>query len=99
VEVVKLNSLKPLDLDTIERSVRQTGRILVVEDQLKTGAIGQQVLAGLSSRGVQFAGQLLNLEDRFIPHGTVDELLDVCKLNTPHILKKLLNMVASDEKN
>ena len=45
VELIDLISLKPFDLDTITRSIRKTHRVIVVEECMKTGGIGAELLA------------------------------------------------------
>ena len=45
VELIDLISLKPLDMDTISRSIRKTHRVIVVEECMKTGGIGAELLA------------------------------------------------------
>ncbi len=45
VELIDLISLKPFDLDTICASIRKTHRVLVVEECMKTGGIGAELLA------------------------------------------------------
>jgi pyruvate dehydrogenase E1 component beta subunit len=45
VELIDLISLKPFDLDTITRSIRKTHKVLVVEECMKTGGIGAELLA------------------------------------------------------
>ena len=45
VELIYLISLKPLDMDTIGRSIRKTHRVIVVEECMKTGGIGAELLA------------------------------------------------------
>lgn len=44
VEVVDLRSIKPMDKDTIIKSVEKTGRLLVVEESPKIGGWGAQVV-------------------------------------------------------
>jgi pyruvate dehydrogenase E1 component beta subunit len=45
VELIDLISLKPLDMDTIGQSIRKTHRVIVVEECMKTGGIGAELLA------------------------------------------------------
>jgi len=45
VELIDLISLKPFDMDTIRRSIRKTHRVLVVEECMKTGGIGAELIA------------------------------------------------------
>jgi pyruvate/2-oxoglutarate/acetoin dehydrogenase E1 component len=48
-EVVDLRTLSPLDLDTVERSVRRTGRLVTVEEGQPTCGVGAEVVARLFS--------------------------------------------------
>jgi pyruvate/2-oxoglutarate/acetoin dehydrogenase E1 component len=45
IEVVDLRSLKPLDNETIIKSVSKTGRVLIVHESPKTGGFGGEVAA------------------------------------------------------
>jgi pyruvate/2-oxoglutarate/acetoin dehydrogenase E1 component len=45
IEVVDLRSLKPLDNQTIIKSVSKTGRVLIVHESPKTGGFGGEVAA------------------------------------------------------
>jgi len=45
VELIDLVSLKPFDLETITRSIRKTHKVIVVEECMKTGGIGAELLA------------------------------------------------------
>lgn len=56
VEVVDLRTLKPLDIDTIERSVRRTRRAVILHEAVKIGGVGAEISAELNDR---LFGQLL----------------------------------------
>ena len=45
VELIDLISLKPFDLDTISTSIRKTHRVIIVEECMKTGGIGAELIA------------------------------------------------------
>ena len=49
VEVVDPRTLKPLDVDTITRSVQKTGRLLVVHEACQTGGWAGEIIASVSS--------------------------------------------------
>jgi pyruvate dehydrogenase E1 component beta subunit len=44
-EVIDLISLKPLDMGTIAASVRKTHRVIIVEEDMKSGGIGAELTA------------------------------------------------------
>ena len=45
VELIDLISLKPFDLETICASIRKTHRVIIVEECMKTGGIGAELIA------------------------------------------------------
>ena len=49
VEVIDPRTLRPLDVETIIKSVRKTGRLLVVHEACKTGGWAGEVIASISS--------------------------------------------------
>ena len=49
-EVIDLRSLLPLDIDAIERSVKKTGRCLVVQEATKTGGFASELATLVQER-------------------------------------------------
>ncbi|MEN9231589.1 MAG: alpha-ketoacid dehydrogenase subunit beta [Thermostichus sp. DG02_5_bins_236] len=47
-EVIDLISLKPLDMETIAASVRKTHRVIIVEEDMKSGGIGAELTARIT---------------------------------------------------
>jgi len=52
VEVVDLQTLNPMDLDTVLKSVSKTGRLIVVHDSPKTGGLGAEVAASVAEKAI-----------------------------------------------
>jgi pyruvate dehydrogenase E1 component beta subunit len=50
VEVIDLRSISPIDFDTIEESVRKTGRLVVVHEAPVFAGIGAEIAARISER-------------------------------------------------
>jgi pyruvate dehydrogenase E1 component beta subunit len=48
VEIVDPRTLKPLDMDTIIKSVKKTGRVVIVEDDPISFGWGAEVAAGIA---------------------------------------------------
>ncbi|NCJ08489.1 alpha-ketoacid dehydrogenase subunit beta [Synechococcales cyanobacterium C] len=49
-EVIDLISLKPLDFETIGASIRKTHRVIIVEECMRTGGIGAELIASINER-------------------------------------------------
>ncbi len=45
VELIDLITLKPFDMETIARSIKKTHRVIIVEECMKTGGIGAELIA------------------------------------------------------
>ena len=71
-EVVRFRCIQPLDLDQIRASYQKTGLLLIAEDCVETGCVGQALCTQLSD----LPGRILlkNHGLRFVPHGTVEQL-------------------------
>jgi len=53
-EVIDPCWLRPLDFETVVRSVGKTGRLVIVEEQVHTGGWGATVISQLAMRGVNW---------------------------------------------
>ena len=49
--VLKLNSIRPLDMGPILGAAAETGRILVAEECTASGCVGERIAAALLERG------------------------------------------------
>ena len=45
VEVIDLNVIKPLDIETIKKSIQKTKKAIIVEENHKTGGVGGEIVA------------------------------------------------------
>lgn len=73
-EVVKLPSVKPINMAAISASVRKTGHLLIAEDTVCIGCAGKEIAATLRTAGLNVPTRLCNIGDRFVQHGKVSEL-------------------------
>lgn len=76
VGVINARFVKPLDVETILRAVRQCSFVVTVEEGALMGGFGGAVVEAASDAGLD-AGKVrrLGVPDRFIEHGSRDELL------------------------
>ena len=93
-QVVKLNSISPLDVDAIADCAQETGHLIVAEECMDAGCVGRRIAAELALRGkggVRIA--LVNLGSRFVQHGTVAELRQLCGIDGASICRKALEVM------
>ena len=93
-QVVKLNSISPLDVDAVAACVQKTGRVVVAEECMDAGCVGRRIAGELAMRGltgVRLA--LVNLGERFVQHGTVEELRQLCGIDGASICRRALEVM------
>lgn len=81
-QVLKLSTIAPLDPETVRTALTGTKRLLVLEDCVETGCVGQRVAAMMAQLDMAPRRLVLkNTGDRFIPQGSVAELRHLCGLD------------------
>ncbi|AUT01254.1 alpha-ketoacid dehydrogenase subunit beta [Nostoc sp. CENA543] len=95
-EVIDLISLKPLDFDTIGASVRKTHRVIVVEECMRTGGIGAELVASINDRLFdELDAPVLRLSSQDIPtpyNGTLERLTIVQPEQIVEAVQKMVAM-------
>ncbi|MHA7263293.1 alpha-ketoacid dehydrogenase subunit beta [Arthrobacter sp. TMN-37] len=50
IEVIDLRSLAPIDFETVEASVRKTGRLVITHEAAQSGGLGAEIAASITER-------------------------------------------------
>lgn len=98
-EIVKLFCISPLDPALVVSSVKKTGRLIVLEDCVSTGCVGESLLAELLEAGIPpKALRLMNLGDRFVTHGSVAQLYEFLGIDAQSVVKTAKELVCLEER-
>jgi pyruvate dehydrogenase E1 component beta subunit len=93
-EVIDLISLKPLDFETIGRSVRKTHRVIIVEECMRTGGIGAELVASINDQLFdELDGPVIRLSSQDIPtpyNGALENLTIVQPAQIVEAVEKVL---------
>ncbi len=85
-DVINVRFIKPLDTEKIKSSVAKTGKLLVIEEGVRSGGLGENILSKLSGMKFEFLGKAI--DDTFVEHGEYGELLEVLSLDEESIFKE-----------
>jgi len=98
VTVVNIVSIKPLDIAGIERIIKRCGKFITLENGFKSGGVGEYIYSSIDSS--LCVKRLFNggFPEKFISHGTVNELLMENKLD-PQSLAERIEKGVSAKKN
>lgn len=94
-EIVKLNSITPIDLSHVLNSVHKTGRLIVAEESVDMNCVGRRIVSALSESGVHPGAVILqNLGKGFVSHGSVAQLRKLCALDAQSLCAKVEEVCA-----
>lgn len=65
LDIINCSSIKPLDSDTIIKSIKKTGRCLVIEDHQKNGGLGESVASLILSHNLKCKFIHLGINNQF----------------------------------
>ncbi|MDE6591287.1 MAG: 1-deoxy-D-xylulose-5-phosphate synthase, partial [Oscillospiraceae bacterium] len=79
---------------TVAACAKKTGRLVVAEECMDAGCVGRRIAAELALGGVgNIKLALVNLGDRFVQHGTVAELRNLCGIDGASICRRALEVI------
>ena len=87
--------LKPLDSKLLQEVGEQFKTIVTVEDGAREGGMGSAVLEWMADNGYTPRIIRLGLSDKFVEHGTVEQLYEACGINKDAI-KKVIHQIADE---
>ncbi|MDO8676321.1 MAG: transketolase C-terminal domain-containing protein [Candidatus Azambacteria bacterium] len=92
-EVINCATIKPLDEETIIKSVQKSGAVVTVEEHQVMGGLGSAVAECLA-KNYPVPMEFIGAQDRFGESGTPEELIELCNMGVSHIkeaVKKVLS--------
>ncbi len=93
-EVIQYYRISPLDPHPALDSVKKTGRLLVLEDCVECGSVGQRLAAALLQAGIAPRSLVLkNLKDHFTTQGTVPQLRKAEGLDAEAVIRSVCEVV------
>jgi len=91
-EVIDCHTIKPLDKNTILRSVKKTGRLITLEDHQIMGGLGSAVTEMLA-QNYPVPTHMIGVQDTFGESGNPDKLYDKYGLSSRHIVAAAKNLL------
>ncbi len=88
-----LRFVKPLDKDILTEVFKNFKQIITVEDGTIQGGFGSAVLEFMAENNFSSNVKLLGVPDKFIEHGTVEDLYKECGIDTKGIVNSVLEML------
>lgn len=94
VSVINIHTIKPFDKEIIEKAVKETNRIITIEEHNIIGGLGSAVAEVIAELGVSTKLNRIGLNDQFaIGYGTPMEVKEMNSLDECGIYKQVCGML------
>lgn len=87
INVIDAWSLRPMDMDCLRALFEKKAKIITVEEGEMIGGFGSEIARLCVVHGAQQPAAIMGLPNRFIAHGSVDQLLEECGLTSERIVQ------------
>jgi 1-deoxy-D-xylulose-5-phosphate synthase len=96
-EIINARFIKPLDSELLLEILGNHTKIMTIEDGQKMGGFGSAILEFVSENSILSKDILIHgIPDKFIQHGTQDELLAELQLNARGIADKVMSFIQKE---
>lgn len=92
LEIINCHTIKPLDSQTILKSVKKTGKLITLEEHQVAGGLGSAISEMLSQK-YPVPTKMIGVQDTFGESGKPEELWKKYKLDKNQIVKNILQML------
>ena len=97
-DLINVRFLKPIDKDLILESCKKTKKVITIEDGSIKGGLGSTVLEVIKESNLEdISVKVMAYPDKFIRHGSVDDIEEAYDMNTLSIVRNIENLVSKNE--
>ena len=97
--LVNMRFVKPLDMDLLEILREDHSLIVTMEENVKSGGFGEQVMTYYGSRPHSPAVRIVAIEDKFVPHGSVEDLMHQQQMDSASVTERILRWKEEQQKS
>lgn len=87
--IVNPRQIKPMDIDTLLQTAKETPWLVTLEDNVVIGGFGEQVATILKEENLPTKVINIGWPDRFVEHGSCDELNALYRLDAASIAERI----------
>ena len=97
--LVNMRFVKPLDMDLLEILREDHSLIVTMEENVKSGGFGEQVMTYYGSILHSPAVRIVAIEDKFVPHGSVEDLMHQQQMDSASVTERILQWKEEQQKS
>lgn len=89
--IVNMRFVKPLDTQLLDEIVKTHSLVITMEENVKNGGFGEKILQYFNDKEYQVQVRIVAIEDQFVSHGSVDDLMKHQNMDADSVTKRILN--------
>lgn len=89
VGVIDCCTLKPLDMDCLRELFARGAKLITIEEGEKIGGFGSEIARICVNEKVPEPAAIIGIENRFVAHGSVAQLLEECGLMPEQLAERI----------
>ena len=91
--VINGRFIKPIDEQAVSEACKTHKLIVTLEENVASGGYGEAVVSYMKRAGYENDVYLIAIPDRFIEHGSIDQLKEEIQMDAPCISKGILERI------
>ena len=91
--VINIHTIKPIDEEAVAEACKTHRLIVTLEENVASGGYGEAIASYMKQSGFDNDLYLVAIPDRFIEHGSVDQLKQEIEMDAPSIVKGILERI------
>ena len=93
VGVINMHTIKPLDIECLEKVFKSSSLVISLEEHSIVGGLGSAMAEAFVDNCWQSKLHRIGLPDAYVPTGEYSYVLDSCGLNTQEVFNKIKNQL------
>ena len=99
IGVVDCWSIRPMDMACLQALFEKETTIITIEEGELIGGFGSEIARLCAEHGAKSPAAILGLPNRFIAHGTVNQLLEECGMTPAQLAQSIREALKRTEKS
>ena len=91
VKIIRLLKLNPVNWSVVADRCGDA-KVLVVEEGIRRGGVGEALAAAFAERDYKNTVTIHAIENGFVPHGDLANIIKLCKFDSTSLLEKILSL-------
>jgi len=99
IGVIDCWSLRPMDMECLKELFEKNVKIITIEEGEMIGGFGSEIARLCVEYGAEKPAAIIGLPNRFITHGSMEQLLEECGLMPEQIAVRIQETLAQEKKH